>query len=182
MLEVYGQNCGGGDFNVTIYPCESNKGGSVTSAMCRFAEVIADLGVRDMLLQGGPFTWSGGGNGRVMSRIDRLLVTGEWEIFFYGVIQSTLLRLVSNHFPILLDGGGIRSGSFPFGFESMWLKSEGFKDLLKGWWQRLSFRGSISYIMVAKLKGLKSIMKAWNNVVFGSVGTKKVEALRRVGY
>ena len=42
--------CIEGDFNVTISPNESNKGGKVTQAMCHFAEVINDLGVRDMPL------------------------------------------------------------------------------------------------------------------------------------
>ena len=121
-----------GDFNVTISPSESNKGGGVTQPMHRFAEVIEDLGVRDMPLQGGPFTWSGGSNGRAMFRINRFLVSGDWDSYFSRVTQSTLPRPVSDHFPILLDGGGIRSGPSPFWFETMWLKSEGFKDLLKG--------------------------------------------------
>ena len=44
--------CIGGDFNVTISPNESNKGGKVTPTMRCFAEVIDDLGVRDLPLQG----------------------------------------------------------------------------------------------------------------------------------
>ena len=98
------------------------------------------------------------------------------------MIQSTLPRLVSNHFPILIDGRGIKLGPSPFRFESMWLKSEGFKDLLKGWWQGLSFKGYVSYILSEKSKGLKGILKAWNKEVFGNVGTKKAEALHKVGY
>ena len=74
-----------GDFNATISPSESNKGGRVTQAMRRFAVVLDDLGVRDMPLQGGPFTWSGGSNGRVMFRIDKFLVLGDWESYFCGV-------------------------------------------------------------------------------------------------
>ena len=171
----------GGDFNVTIFPSESNKGGKVTPAMRRFAEVIDDLGVRDMPLQGGPLSWSGGNNGQVMFRIDRFLVSGDWENYFSRVIQSTLPRPVSDHFPILLDEGGFRLGPSTFQFESMWLKSEGFKDFLKGWWQGLSFKGSTSFIPVEKLKGLKGKVKAWNKEVFGNVGTKKAEALHRVG-
>ncbi|RVX21330.1 hypothetical protein CK203_002101 [Vitis vinifera] len=31
--------------------------------------------------------------------------------------------------------GGVRRGPIPFRFENMWLKEEGFKELLKGWWQ-----------------------------------------------
>ena len=63
----------------------------------------------------------------------------------------------------------------------MWLKAEGFKDLLKGWWQGLSFKGSASFILTEKLKGLKGKLKVWNKEVFGNVGTRKVEALHRVG-
>ena len=54
--------------------------------MHRFVEVIVDLEVRDIPLQGGPFTWSEGSNNRVMSRIDRFLVFGDWESNFNRVI------------------------------------------------------------------------------------------------
>ena len=116
-----------------------------------------------------------------MSRIDRFLVSGDWESYFSEVTHSTLPKPVLDHFPILLDGGGIRSGPSPFRFETMWLKFEGFKDLLKGWWQGLSFKGSASFILAEKLKGLKGKLKVWNKEVFGNVGTRKAEALHRVG-
>ena len=74
--------CIGGDFNASISPSENNKGGRITRAMRRFAVVLDDLGVKDLPLQGGPFTWSDGNNGRVMSRIDGFLVSGEWESYF----------------------------------------------------------------------------------------------------
>ena len=173
--------CIGGDFNASISPTESNRGGRFTQAMRRFAFVLDDLGVRDLPLQGGPFTWSGGTNGQTMSRIDRFLVSGDWESYFNRITQSTLPRPVSDHFPILLDSGGIRSGPSPFRFENMWLKTEGFKDLLKGWWQGLSVRGSASFILAEKLKGLKGKLKIWNKEVFGNVSTKRTEALFRVG-
>ena len=64
----------------------------------------------------------------------------------------------------------------------MWLKYEGFKDLQKGWWQGLNFRGSYSYVLAAKLKALKGILKVRNKEVFGNVGTKKAKALRRVSF
>ena len=54
---------------------------------------------------------------------------------------------MSNHFPILLDGGGVRRGPIPFRFENMWLKEEGFKELLKDSWQGFNYSGSYSFVL-----------------------------------
>ena len=66
-----------------------------------------------------------------MSRLDRFLVTANWESHCNKVIQRRLPRPVFDHFPILLDSDGVRTGLAPFRFELMWLKYEGFKDILK---------------------------------------------------
>ena len=133
-------------------------------------------------LQGGPFTWRGGHNNHSMSRLDRFLITADWECRFNNVVQSILPRPVSDHCPILLDNEGIRSGPSHFHFEIMWLKFEGFKDLLRNWWQGLHFVRSFSFVLASKLKALKRILKVWNKEVFGKVKTKKKEALSRVSF
>ena len=55
----------------------------------------------------------------------------DWENQFSGLFQSTLPNPALDHAPILLDGRGIRKGKTPFKFENMWLKVEGFKDLIR---------------------------------------------------
>ncbi|RVW43589.1 LINE-1 reverse transcriptase-like [Vitis vinifera] len=72
---------------------------------------------------------------RSWARLDRFLVTQNWFDQLCGVVQSRLSRPTSDHFPILLKGGRLRRGPSPFRFENMWLKVDGFKDLLRGWWQ-----------------------------------------------
>ena len=89
---------------------------------------------------------------------------------------------MSDHFPILLDGGEVRRGPTPFRFENMWLKEDGFKDLLKGWWQGFNYSGSYSFILTEKLKALKIKLKEWNSEVFGKVGVNKRLALDKVSY
>ena len=64
----------------------------------------------------------------------------------------------------------------------MWLKYEGFKEILKGWWKNPYFYGSFNFIISAKLKALKGILKAWNREVFGKVETNKDDAIRRVSF
>ncbi|RVW51474.1 hypothetical protein CK203_084032 [Vitis vinifera] len=137
-----------------VFPNERRRGGRVSSSMRRFSEVIDELELRDLPLQGGRLPG----------------------------VESTLSRPVSDHFPILLDGGGVRRGPVPFRFENMWLQEEGFKDLLGGWWQGLRFSGSFSFILAEKLKALKVILKSWNKEVFGKVGVNKKLALDKVDF
>ena len=174
--------CVGGDFNEILSPDERSKGGRISNSMRRFADILNDLELRDLPLQGGPFTWRGGLNGRSKSRLDRFVVSADWESHCCKVIQCCLPRPVSDHCPILLDSEGVRMGPTPFRFELMWLKHEGFKETLKGWWQNLQFHGSYSFILSAKLKALKGILKTWNREVFGLVDTNKKDALRRVSF
>ncbi|RVX03329.1 hypothetical protein CK203_019942 [Vitis vinifera] len=87
------------------------------------------------VLLGGMFTWSGGLNNLLKSRIDRFLISEDWEVHFQGCIQGVLARPVSDHSPIILDGEGMRRGPTPFRFENMWLKEEGFKEVLRKWWE-----------------------------------------------
>ena len=98
------------------------------------------------------------------------------------MIQRCLPRPISDHFSILLDSDGVRMGPSPFRFELMWLKYEGFKEILKGWLQDLHFYDSFSFILSTKLKVLKGILKAWNRDVFGKVETNKEDVLRRVSF
>ena len=125
--------CVGGDFNKVLFPNERARDGRLSNSMRRFSDILYDLDLRDLPLQGGPYTWRGGLNGSSMSRLDRFLVTVDWESHCNKVIQRCLPRPVSDHFPILLDTDGVRTRPVPFRFELMWLKFEGFKDILKGW-------------------------------------------------
>jgi hypothetical protein len=55
----------------------------------------------------------------------------------------------------------------------MWLKSEGFVDRVKQWWDSYYFQGSLSFVVANKLKVLKVHPRIWNEEVFSDVGKKK---------
>ena len=52
-------------------------------------------------------------------------------------------------------GKGVRRGHIPLRFENMWLKAEGFKDLLRANWESFVVTGSYSYIVAEKLKKIE---------------------------
>ena len=63
-----------------------------------------------------------------MSRIDRTLVSADWEDHFGNVSQRVLSRVISDHCPLLVETGGVGRGRRAFKFEKMWLKVEGFVE------------------------------------------------------
>jgi len=106
----------------------------------------------DLPLEGGQFTWSNNQEDQIWSRIDKFLVSPEWEKRFPEVIQKRLPRLLSNHFSLLLDCGAPRGGNKYFKFENMWLKHEGFVEHVKNWW--LSYEFSV-YLVIFWLINLR---------------------------
>uniref|UniRef100_A0A2N9IC54 Reverse transcriptase domain-containing protein n=1 Tax=Fagus sylvatica TaxID=28930 RepID=A0A2N9IC54_FAGSY len=140
----------------------------------RWLEFIAGGMFRGILMDihmvGGRYTWS---NSQSRSRLDRFLFTPTVEDHFTLLVQRRLPRLVSDHFPILLECGPIENGRRPFRFENMWLKSEGFLAKVKGWWESYTFQGSPSFVVASKLKALKRDLKIWNEEEFGNIDGRK---------
>ena len=174
--------CVGGDFNSIRFPGEMRNGLNLTAEMRRFSKVIEELSLKDLLSSGGQFTWYGGLNSQAASRLDHFLISNEWKDHFSGVFQCALPRIVSNHCPVSLEGGGVKIGKTPFHFENMWLLSDGFKELVRAWWTRHSVARSKSHCLAKKLKALKRDLRIWNKEVFGNVSARKSEAFSRIQF
>jgi hypothetical protein len=95
-------------------------------------------------------------------RIDRFLLSLDWEEQFPNISKRRLPRNRSDHFPLLLDCGGSDRGNRYYKFENMWMKSEGFVEQVKTWWMSYRFQGSPSFVLARKLKALKSDLKKCN--------------------
>ena len=99
----------------------SERSGSVyfTIAMHQFSAFISEQSLVDLPLVGGTFTWSNSREVASRSRLDRFLLSTDWEENFLSVCQRHLSRLLSDHFPILLEGKNLHGGKKPFRFENM---------------------------------------------------------------
>ena len=166
-----------GDFNVTRFPSERSGEGWQNHAMGEFSDFISELGLMDIPLLGGGYTWS---NRNTWSRLDRFLISPSWEIQYPDSCQKRLTRLCSDHFPIMLDCRGIPGGRRPFRFENMWLKSEGFVELVRQWWSFYQMQGTPSKVLVGKFKALKRDLKIWNRQVFGNVEARKKSLFQKL--
>ncbi|RVW40610.1 hypothetical protein CK203_079169 [Vitis vinifera] len=97
-------------------------------------------------------------NNQAWARLDRFLVSPSWLDQFSGVTQGRLSRPTSDHFPIVLEGGGVRRGPTPF-------------------------RGSASYRLAVKMKEIKKKLKVWNkeadigSIQVGCISQQEAESL-----
>ena len=102
--------CVSGDFNVICFPTEKIGAATFISTMHDFSDFVSTYGLMNIPLEGANFTWSNNCKTASISRIDRFLLLAKWEDHYLSVIQRRLARLLSNHFPILLNCGNIQRG------------------------------------------------------------------------
>jgi len=148
-----------------VYFFFGGGGGARSSqAMVEFSDFIFEQGLMDIPMVGWRSMWS---NCCAWPRIDRFLLSTEWEEYFPEVSQKCLPRLLSDHYPLLLDCGVERWSRGSFKFENMRLQAEGFEKQVKRWWGSYIYEGTLSYVFARKLKALKVDLKKWNEEVLG---------------
>lgn len=82
-----------GDFNVVCFPNERSGSRNYSQAMVDFNEFINEEELVDLPLPGGEFTWFRDGARNQFSRINRFLLSSDWEDFLGGTSQSCLPRV-----------------------------------------------------------------------------------------
>ena len=78
--------------------------------MFAFSDFIENNSLVDLPLEEAAFTWFRDFGLPSMSRIDRILVSLDWEEHFENVSQRVLPRVLSDHCPLLLEAGVVRCG------------------------------------------------------------------------
>ncbi|XP_059633982.1 uncharacterized protein LOC132276536 [Cornus florida] len=141
--------------------------------MDQFFDFIDEHLLIDLPMEGATYTWSSGGDPVTLSRLDRFLISGEWEEKFPDVVQAVLERITSDHVPLVLDCGGLCSRKTPFRFENMWLRVEDFQGTVRSWWEGAIVTGAPSFILTHKIRALKLALNHWNKDVFGNLESRK---------
>jgi hypothetical protein len=109
----------GGDFNIIRGPQDKNNDRYNDRWPFLFNTVINSLDLKEIELSGHKFTWANSLPEPTFERLDRVLVSTEWELKFpQAMVQALTRDIPSDHTPLLLTFGSFLGSTQPmFKFE-----------------------------------------------------------------
>ncbi|CAN1165552.1 hypothetical protein LINPERHAP2_LOCUS26210, partial [Linum perenne] len=100
-----------------------------------FNDFISEWGLIDLPMRGATFTFSNLQRDTSLSRLDRALVSMDWEDFYFECNLRAFERTCSDHCPLLLDCAPVRGWRRPWKFELMWLQAIDFQEVAGSCWR-----------------------------------------------
>jgi hypothetical protein len=95
----------GGDFNIIRNPSEKNNDNFDSRWPFLFSAIIDGLDLREIEMSRRKYTWANSNWVPTFERLDRVLVSTEWEQKYPLVAVDALTREISDHTPLLLSTG-----------------------------------------------------------------------------
>jgi len=164
----------GGDFNIIRNPSEKNNDRYNSRWPLLFNACIETLNLRELELSGRKFTWANSAEHPTFERLDRILVSTDWEQKFSLSTVEALTREISDHTPLLLDTNqASHRGNTPlFKFELGWLAKDGFFDLITNVWKAENRGTSPLQRWQNKIRTVRRYLRGWAKNQVGQNKTK----------
>lgn len=159
----------GGDFNIIRNPTEKSNDRFDNRCLLLFNACIETLNLRELELSGRKFTWASSAEIPTFEKLDRILVSTDWEQKFPLSTVEALTRQISDHTPLLLDtwNASYRGNNSSFKFELGWLTRDGFHDMVAKVWQEETRGESPMQKWQNKIRSLRRYLKGWAKNLVG---------------
>jgi hypothetical protein len=160
----------GGNFNIMRKLEDKSSGDFDNKWPSLFNVVIEYLDLREIVMTGHQYTWAGSGGNPTYEKLDRVLVSTEWEINFPLAKVEARDRNISDHTQLVVSTGTSthQSGNRPFRFERGWFLKEGFYDMVANIWRSENSRSSPLQRWQSKIRGLRQHLRGWVSNMAGS--------------
>ena len=153
----------GGDFNILRNSSEKNNDNFNSRWPFLFNAVIDGLNLRELELSGRQFTWANSRSIPTYEKLDRILVSTEWELKFPKSIVVAHSRDISDHTPLILNSGDNLASSVQpeFKFELGWLLREGFWEMVTQIWSKEYGGDTAIERWQRKIRKLRQYLRGW---------------------
>jgi hypothetical protein len=143
-----------------------------------FNTLIHFYELREIIMSGGLYTWSNNQDNPTLEKLDRILVSKEWEDIFPNVIVKKLPRKVSDHNPLIVSTTSFKPPSvIQFRFETSWISNPDFLPLVEKIWSKPCRAKSALDKIQQKLKLFKQFFKGWGFSLQGERKKKKKRSI-----
>lgn len=153
----------GGDFNIVRGP-EDKSNGVVDFNWCdKFNSWIDECGILELHVLGRKFTWANNQDNLVMSLIDKMFVSTEFEQKFPLATFTALPKNPSDDTPIIWDSGENVNLPKPiFRFEKWWLHHPKFSKICEDIWRDSEIGDKVIDIWQNKIRKLRKKLRRWS--------------------
>jgi hypothetical protein len=153
----------GGDFNILRSSKEKNNDRFNNRWPFLFNAFIDGLNLRELEMSSRKFTWANNLSSLTFVKLDRVLVTTEWEEKYALTTVQALPRAISDHMPLLLNSGATStSGNEPlFKFECGWLLRDGFVEMIRWIWPNHIEGNNPIERWQGKIRRVRQYMRGW---------------------
>ncbi|XP_035834024.1 uncharacterized protein LOC118482594 [Helianthus annuus] len=149
-----------GDFNeVRVSEDRLNSHFDANGALC-FNNFISSGGLQEYNMGGMKYTFLSG-DGSNLSKIDRVLVCGNFMGRWPNASLLALNRSISDHSPLILTTVNNSFGPSPFRIFSSWFELEGFDEAVKKGIMATCDSNFKDEVVAVKLKAIKEELKKW---------------------
>jgi hypothetical protein len=173
----------GGDFNLIRYASEKSSQHVDQSKMDLFNKFISDNGIKEILRKGNKFTWTNKQDQPIMSTLDRVFTSHDWDFLYPWATCEVLPRVGSDHNYLLVTTEDTRvSHPYMFRFEMAWFTQEEFQDKLIARWPNKG-NDDVQDFWKRIKKHIRTFGKGWGNNVRGQLRRDKqslMEELKRI--
>ncbi len=161
-----------GDFNLTRNQNERRGRTWSCKLMHMFSNLINELELMDLPIGNQLYTWSNQQSIPTLAKLDRFLISTEWDATFPYSVVSALPRITSDHSPLLLRTLPKQDHRI-FRFDKVWLTRNDFNLLVPVWWNELANTTSGVLSFAAKLRHCRKRIKEWCTTNFYSIRNSK---------
>jgi hypothetical protein len=159
----------GGDFNIMRRKEDKNNGNFNSRWPFIFNAIIDSLDLRELGLSGRQYTWASRCQVPTFEKLDRILMSVDWEQKFPLASVQALPRSGSDHTPLLLDTGEQSNigNKVEFSFELSWLKQEGFREIVEREWSLVPTVDNPIINWQNKIHHLRQYLRGWARELSG---------------
>jgi len=147
-----------------------------------FNAVINSLDLKELELTGRNYTWANSLLEPTFERLDRVLVSTDWELKFPRATVQALSREISfDHMPLLLSFDLSPGSSQPlFKFELGWLTRDDFREVVIDSWRQSCNGISPLEIWQIKIRRLRQFLRGWAKNKSGHYKKEKKDLISKL--